>query len=119
MERHKPLQRRKGLSAGHGKQAHSKGAARRLGPVLSAGPVAGLRFQSAQRLGPFMVDFICPAARLVILLEDEGDGARTEWLSSQGYRVLAFTQREASNPQTVLDAIARMFELRAVPPRQE
>jgi hypothetical protein len=66
-------------------------------------------------IGKFVVDFACPAARLVIEVdgsqhgENEGrlhDQQRTEWLESEGYRVLRFWNNEITqNISGVMDAI--------------
>jgi very-short-patch-repair endonuclease len=89
-------------------------AADKLWSTLQEHPIARFGFRRGARMGPFTVDIVCPAARLVVLIED-GSADRAPWLEASGYRVLTFTKVEASNPPTVLDAIAGMFELRAVP----
>ncbi|KGM30035.1 endonuclease domain-containing protein [Inquilinus limosus] len=60
--------------------------------------VGGVRFRRQYRLGPFITDFVCLSARLVIevggpsheLIVD-ADTRRTRWLEDQGFRVLRFT----------------------------
>jgi len=60
---------------------------------------AGFHFRRQAPLGPYIADFACHAARLVIEVdggqhaEDGGverDMRRTAWLEGQGYRVLRF-----------------------------
>ena len=57
------------------------------------------RFRRQVPLGPYIVDFACLSARLIIELdgsqhnEDENaahDATRTTWLNTQGFRVLRF-----------------------------
>jgi len=44
------------------------------------------------------------------------DETQTDWHDAAGYRVLRISTADAlRNPQIVLDEIARMFEIRAVP----
>ncbi len=60
-----------------------------------------------------MLDFFCPAAKLVIEVDGaihdsqrEQDAARTEHLEQYGYRALRFTNEHVlANLDTVLDAI--------------
>ncbi|WP_343718348.1 endonuclease domain-containing protein [Inquilinus sp.] len=60
--------------------------------------VGGLRFRRQYRLGPYVVDFVCLSARLVIEVDGpshelsfDADARRTRWLEDQGYRVVRFT----------------------------
>ena len=121
MQRRKPLVRRKGLKAVAGQtRTAAPEAERRLWAVLRDHRIAGMRFQRQQPVGPYVADFTCPGAKLVIEIErerSEEDGeARAAWFAVQGYRVLHIPQWQAlRDPQAVLDEIARMFELRAVP----
>ncbi len=127
MQRRKQLVRRQGLKTRFAKQlrAASTDAERKLWSILRRHQVAGLRFRRQQPIGPYVADFYCPAAKLIIELDgdehgtEQGmayDGKRTEWLSSQGYRVLRFPNWHVlKNPQVVLDEIAHVFEIRAVP----
>ncbi|MEO3386374.1 endonuclease domain-containing protein [Mesorhizobium sp. CAU 1741] len=57
----------------------------------------GIKFRRQSPLGPYIVDFVCPAARLVVevdgdLHESNGgkrhDANRDAWLRSLGYHVL-------------------------------
>lgn len=127
MERRKPLMRRRGLKTTFAKRLRQNAtdAERRLWAVLRSHQVAGLCFRRQQPIGPYVVDFYCAAARLVIELDGDQHGGdeqvaydrlRSEWLSARGYRVLRFPNGDVlRNPQIVLDGIAQVFELRAVP----
>ncbi|WP_417232856.1 endonuclease domain-containing protein [Brevundimonas sp.] len=80
-----------------------------------------VRFRRQAPIGPFVVDFACHRAKLVI----EVDGAvhnlpevairdleRDAWLTGQGYTVLRFTSRQVENDiETVLDQIRRASPL--------
>ncbi len=58
--------------------------------------LAGLRFRKQHPLGPYVVDFVCLEAALVVELDGSqhldcaGDAARDGWLEAQGFRVLRF-----------------------------
>jgi very-short-patch-repair endonuclease len=61
--------------------------------------VTGARFRRQHALGPYILDFYCPAARLAVEVDGivhEGEGAarhdarRDAWLASKGVRVLRF-----------------------------
>ena len=75
--------------------------------------LGGLKFRRQQPIGPYIVDFFCPTARLVIELDgvthetkEEQDATRQRWLESQGLRVIRFANAEVSrNLQGVLETI--------------
>ena len=100
-------------------------AERKLWAMLRRGQVAGLRFRRQQPIGPFVVDFYCSAAKLIVELDGDQhgddehaqyDAARTQWLSAHGYRVLRYPNGEVlKNPQIVLDGVAHVLEISAVP----
>jgi very-short-patch-repair endonuclease len=87
--------------------------------------MAGVRFRRQQSIGPYIVDFYCSAARLVVELdggqhgEDKNlsyDEVRTHWLAANGYAVLRFSNSEYSqNPQSVLDAIWQAVKDSGIP----
>jgi adenine-specific DNA-methyltransferase len=76
---------------------------------------AGHKFRRQQPLGPFVVDFVCFARKLVIELdgpqhEDAAhkryDLRRTDWLEQQGFTVLRFWNIEVyDDRQRVLRVI--------------
>lgn len=75
--------------------------------------VAGAKFRRQQPLGPFITDFCCLEARLVIELDGgqhaeqaRADGARTTFLEREGYRVLRFWNNDVmGNMDSVLQTI--------------
>jgi very-short-patch-repair endonuclease len=63
--------------------------------------ITELKFRRQHPLGPFVVDFYCPNAKIVIeidgdshALQEKYDRERTDWLNARGYRVLRFFNRE-------------------------
>ncbi len=100
---------------------------------LLRGRRSGLRFRRQQPVGPFIVDFYCASARLVIELDGAGhadrrdyDAARTAWLADKGLTVMRFANAEVlERPQLVHGAILTALHtltpaLRATPlPRGE
>jgi very-short-patch-repair endonuclease len=98
-------------------------AERVLWRELRAHRFEGFKFKRQEPLGPYVVDFICHAARLVVEIDggqhaDQGaaDLERTHWLESQGFRVLRFWNNDVfANIEGVMRALEK--ELRAaVPP---
>ncbi len=64
---------------------------------LRSKQLGGFRFRRQQAMGPYIVDFFCPEARLVVEVDggqhawnEAEDAARTDWLERRGYRVLRF-----------------------------
>jgi very-short-patch-repair endonuclease len=64
----------------------------------------GPRFRRQHTVGPYTLDFYCPAARLAIELDGgqhyeqaqrERDERRDQWLAERGIRVLRYSDRDA------------------------
>ncbi len=79
------------------------GAENRLWLHLRAGQVDGHKLRRQPVLGPYVVDFICFARRLIVELDGpqhleeaaaEHDVRRTAWLAGRGYRVMRFRNHE-------------------------
>jgi very-short-patch-repair endonuclease len=89
-------------------------AERVLWAALRDRQLAGLKFRRQHAVGPFVLDFYCPASRLVVELDGgvhdgqvEQDQARTEHLTGYGYRVLRFRNEEVlGDLEAVLGQIA-------------
>lgn len=83
--------------------------------------MAGLHFRRQEAVGPYVVDFICRAAALVIELDGgqhvltaPQDAERSRYLELQGLRVLRFWNNDVlSNPDGV---VARIGEAVTPPP---
>jgi very-short-patch-repair endonuclease len=75
----------------------------------------GLKFRRQHPFGRCIVDFYCPAARLVIEVDGEVHGMesvathdvrRDAWLRGQGLRVVRFSAADVMNdPQSVVTSI--------------
>lgn len=124
LKRKKPLLRRSGLKQSGSRLSVSRSAktsvpdaADKLWSILRDRDIAGLRFRHRERVGPNLVDFLCPAARFIVQLEGDEpiDHMQTEWFRENGYRVLLLSQADVlGNPRRVLDVIAQAFEFRVV-----
>jgi very-short-patch-repair endonuclease len=69
----------------------------RLWTVLRGKALAGYRFRRQHPMGPYILDFCCPAVRLALEVDGEGhghpeqvehDGLRDRWLVEQGVTTL-------------------------------
>ena len=71
----------------------------------------GTRFRRQQPLGPYVADFYCAAAKLIVEVDggqhaDGADAARDAWLAARGYRVLRFWNPDVrDNLEGVLETI--------------
>jgi very-short-patch-repair endonuclease len=84
--------------------------------------VDGWKFRRQHPIGPYFVDFYCPAARLVVQIVSSTPGSSPPWaddharsvaLASDGYRVVEVHAKDVeADTDGVVDAINR--ELRAV-----
>ena len=85
----------------------------RLWTWLREKQIGGHRFRRQVPLGPYIVDFLCKKAHLVIevdgsqhLVEAERDEHRTAWLESRGFRVLRFWDNDVlQQTDSVLERI--------------
>jgi very-short-patch-repair endonuclease len=90
---------------------------RRLWQRLRNRQLNGAKFRRQSPIGPYIGDFFCLEARLVVELdgsqhgeerERQVDDRRTEYQKSQGYRVLRFWNEEVlNNIDGVLETIVR------------
>ena len=98
-------------------------AERLLWAQLRRKRVGNVRFRRQHALGPYIVDFYCHTARLVIEVDGEDhdlrferDQRRTAWLESYGARVVRFSNQEVREN---LEGVVRTIEGRlsvAIPP---
>jgi very-short-patch-repair endonuclease len=78
-------------------------------------PISGTHFRCQVPIGPYVADFACMAARLIIEVDGsqhghdgirQRDDRRTRWLEAEGYRVLRFWNNDLTNNiDGVLEAI--------------
>jgi very-short-patch-repair endonuclease len=90
-------------------------AERKLWRALRGHGLAGLHFRRQAPCGPYIADFLCHAARLVVEVDgathstdDEiaRDRRRDAWFAENGFRVLRFTNAEVyDNLDGVLETI--------------
>jgi very-short-patch-repair endonuclease len=90
----------------------------RLWRALKGAKLEGLRFRRQHPLGPFILDFYCPAARLAVEVDgsvhDTADQAahdarRTAWLGEQGVEVVRYpTLSIRDNLEGVLAGLAAL-----------
>ncbi|EAQ36554.1 hypothetical protein NB311A_14842 [Nitrobacter sp. Nb-311A] len=83
--------------------------------------VKGSHFRRQTVIGPYIADFACLAARLIVEVDgsqhgtDGGkrrDDTRTRWLNAEGYRVLRFWNNDViSTPGSVMEAIHRALDV--------
>jgi very-short-patch-repair endonuclease len=87
----------------------------KLWQALRNRQLGGLRWRCQHPVGRFIVDFYCPAHRLVVEVDGEihqqqqdYDCARTEHLQEYGYTVIRFSNEAVEhNLEAVLEAIHR------------
>ena len=80
--------------------------------------LGGHRFRRQVPIGPYIADFVCPSARLVIELDGgqhqqqaAADERRTQWLESEGYRVMRLWNNDVfENMPGVLEAVIAKVE---------
>jgi very-short-patch-repair endonuclease len=85
---------------------------------LRNGRLNGLKFRRQHPIGPYITDFYYPQGKLIIEVDGgihldrrEDDDARTEWLNSQGYQVIRFTNHEVRYQlESVLAAITNVIQ---------
>jgi len=72
----------------------------------------GHKFRRQHPIGPFIADFVCVAARLVVEAdggqhaESVGDERRTAWLEARGWRVIRFWNTDVlAHPDYVVTTI--------------
>ena len=91
-----------------------------LWDMLKNKQLEGRKFRRQASIEHYIVDFFCPSERLIIELDGavhnhpavaENDMHRDERLSSMGYTVLRFENKEVFNmPEHVLDEIRQCFQ---------
>ena len=85
----------------------------------------GHEFKRQVHVTPYIVDFLCAAARLIVELDGaphetsarrERDAKRDAWLAAQGFRVLRFSNDLVlSNLDVVMNTVGAAIEQRGCP----
>jgi very-short-patch-repair endonuclease len=98
----------------------STDAERIVWAALRAHRLDGASFRRQVPIGPYIVDFVCHAAKLVIELDggqhfeseyQKKDARRTAFLAGKGFRVLRFNNYDVmTNRAGVLEMIALAFK---------
>ncbi len=77
---------------------HQTYTERKLWQQVRRKQIGGLRFRRQYRIGRYVVDFVCLSARLIVEIDGPShdvrvkhDEVRTAWLTSQGFRLIRFT----------------------------
>jgi len=101
-------------------------AERKLWFLLRALKPLGFHFRRQAPIGTYIADFVWHAGKLVIELDGSQhadaqaayDAKRTEWLQSQGYRVLRFWNNDVlRSPRSVGEAILAAARSSAANPK--
>jgi very-short-patch-repair endonuclease len=109
-------------------RANATNAEVRLWRQLRRLETKGTHFRRQVPIGPYVADFACMAARLVIEIDGSHHGEedikarddeRTRWLESEGYQVIRFWNNDiVQNPAGVLDVVyAALYGSRDAEPR--
>ena len=91
----------------------------------------GFKFRRQRPIGPYIVDFFCPKAKLIIEIDGgqhampgyaRRDKMRSAWLEAQGYRVLRFWNNDVLSNlpgvlQIIVTALAERPPLPGPPPQ--
>ena len=102
-------------SAANRMRSNATNAEAHLWKHLRHHPMIGSHFRRQVVVGPYIADFACLAARLIVEVDGSQHGelsnvlrddARTKWFESEGYRVVRFWNNDVlANLEGVLDAI--------------
>ncbi|GAC1563567.1 MAG: hypothetical protein NVS2B5_29120 [Beijerinckiaceae bacterium] len=94
-----------------------------LWQALRKGRLAGLRFRRQHPMGPYILDFYCPSARLAVEVDGAShdiadqvqyDTRREEWLAKGGINILRVSARDVLREET-LEGILVAIEQAAAP----
>jgi very-short-patch-repair endonuclease len=86
--------------------------------------LAGLRFRRQHPIGPFVLDFYCPAAHLCVEVDGRAhdtaeqaarDDRRTQWLAQAGIRVLRLNATDILQNETLEGALLAITEAASAP----
>lgn len=93
---------------------------KRLWHFLRAKQLRGHKFRRQAAIGPYIVDFVCFAQKLIIELDGpqhlesnaiDHDTRRTNWLNTRGFHIIRFRNQELDeNIHAVVNAIERALK---------
>ena len=87
--------------------------------------LGGLRFRRQHPIGPYILDFYCPSARLAIevdgfahdtVAEAHRDAHRQEWLAQRGVGVLRLRASDVLKDQNLEGALLGIEEMASIAP---
>jgi adenine-specific DNA-methyltransferase len=92
-------------------------AEEKLWSRLRAGRLEGWKFRSQTPIGPYIADFVCPAAKLIVEIDggqhadqQDYDNRRTRFFENEGCRLVRFWNNDVlQNLEGVLTAILAAF----------
>lgn len=91
-------------------------AEQKLWAALRLKQMEGYRFRRQAPMGKYIVDFYCPAVKIIVEIDGDShadreilDQERTDWLNEQGYRVIRFTNREVMH--NLNDVVREIVEI--------
>ncbi len=95
-------------------------AEQKLWSLLRRRQLEDHKFRRQEVIGNYIADFLCYEKRLIIELDGgqhleilDQDAKRTQWLESQGYKVLRFWNDAVfKEPEGVLEVIAKTLQER-------
>jgi very-short-patch-repair endonuclease len=96
----------------------STDAERMLWQHLRARQIDGCKFRRQRPVGPYIADFVCVERKLILELDGGQhaenkayDNRRTEWLESEGFRVLRFWNNDVlEDVESVKQAVLMALE---------
>ncbi|MCB1560908.1 MAG: endonuclease domain-containing protein [Xanthomonadales bacterium] len=97
-------------------------AERKLWQRLRGGQVEGFKFRRQHPIPPYIVDFCCIAAKVVVELDGSQheagvDAYRTRYLQAQGYTVMRFWDNDVLNQtDAVIESIFNVANSRTLTP---
>jgi very-short-patch-repair endonuclease len=86
--------------------------------ALRSRQLEDLKFRRQATIGPYIPDFVCIEARLVVEIDggqhaEELDRERTRFLEQRGFKVLRFWNNDVlANSEGVLETILRVAQVR-------
>ena len=119
---HKPPLPSRSLEAARRLRSDQTDAERALWRLLRAGQLSGSKFRRQHAVPPYVVDFYCHAAALVIELDGSQHSAavdekRTQFLQARGLKLLRFWDNAVlQQPHAVAEAIFNAIGNRTLTP---
>jgi very-short-patch-repair endonuclease len=94
---------------------NSTDAEHKLWQALRSRQLSNMKFRRQVPIGSYIVDFVCPAAKLIIEIDGgqhsdqaDYDAKRSEYLAREGYRVIRFWNNEVLGN---LDGVFRTIQI--------